>query len=354
MNPECFVTGGSGFIGQHLLARLTTRGHPVIVLLRKPQTLPDLQQRVEQLGGHGRLLRAVAGDLGSPGLGLTPAGLGQVQQAAVVFHLGAQFAWGLSMAQARAVNLDGALAVARLAADQGSRLLMVGGYMLENHGHLQRVGIDLARPEHTDWPALYRRAGGYEASKLEAHFKVLAYLQARAADFTVVHPATVCGHSQSGHILAGQPLAQLIRNLIEGVLSAIPGSPAHWLPLVSVDFLAELMVAAAFDPGQSGRQVLALDEQTPNLQGLLAQLAEPLGLRAPRRHLPIGLLRLLLKVPGAARVLHTSPESLDFIQTTRFDTRATRELAQRHQLTWPDIGQAITATARFVANAPVS
>ena len=38
MHAECFVTGGSGFIGQHLLARLTRQGHPVTVLLRQPQT----------------------------------------------------------------------------------------------------------------------------------------------------------------------------------------------------------------------------------------------------------------------------------------------------------------------------
>ena len=47
MHAECFVTGGSGFIGQHLLARLTRQGHPVTVLLRQPQTLPQLQQQIE-------------------------------------------------------------------------------------------------------------------------------------------------------------------------------------------------------------------------------------------------------------------------------------------------------------------
>ncbi|HLD66174.1 MAG TPA: SDR family oxidoreductase [Pseudomonas sp.] len=350
MNEPCFVTGGSGFIGQHLLARLTASGHPTWVLMRRPQALAELRQQVERLGGDGRLLSAVAGDLTQARLGLSAADQEQVRQAAVVFHLGAQFAWGLSLEQARGVNVDGALQVAQLAVSQGSRLLMVGGYMLENRGHLGRVGVDLQRPERTDWPAVYRRVGGYEGSKLEAHFKVLQFMGEQGGDFTVIHPATVCGHSRSGHILAGQPLAELIRNLADGALSGIPGSPAHWLPLVSVDFLVALMVAAAFDPSQSGRQVLALDEHTPNLQGLLAQLAAPLNLSAPRRHVPIGLLRLLLRIPGLARVLRTSPESLDFIQTTRFDTQAAQALAREHQLPWPDIGEALQATARYVAN----
>lgn len=349
MNEDCFVTGGTGYIGQHLLALLTARGHPTTVLMRKPEALPQLQLLVEQHGGNGSLLRAVAGDLAKPDLGLNAAGLLLVGQTKVLFHLGAQFAWGLTLEQARAVNVNGALGVAKLAAQQGSRLLMVSGFMLENHAHLQRVGVDLQQPARTDWPAVYRRVGGYEGSKLEAHFKVLECMQTLGGELTIVHPATVCGHSQTGHILPAQPLAELISNLAGGKLSAIPGTPAHWLPLVTVDFLVELMLAAAFDPSQVGQQVLALDESTPSLAGILALLAEPLKRQAPRRFMPIGVLRWLLKIPGLPALLRTSPESLDFIQTTRFDTAATKALARQHQLVWPDIGQALQATARYVS-----
>ncbi|HLA32606.1 MAG TPA: SDR family oxidoreductase [Pseudomonas sp.] len=354
MHQQCFVTGGSGFIGQHLLASLTRNGHPVTLLLRSPAALPGLRGQVDRLGGNGQLLDAVAGDLGKPGLGLDAAARERVRQAAVVFHLGAQFAWGLSVAQARQVNVEGALAVAELAASQASRLLLVGGFMLANHEHLRRLGIDRQRPERTDWATVYRRTGAYEGSKLEAHFKVLARMRELHAELSVVHPATVCGHSRSGHILPAQPLAGVIGNLASGLLGAIPGSPAHWLPLVCVDFLAELLRVAAFDRELAGQEILALDARTPNLQGVLQQLAQTLGVRAPRRHLPIPLLRLLLKIPGLPRLLHTEPESLDFIQTTRFDTAATQALAQRHRLLWPDIGQALQATARYLASERLS
>ena len=354
MHQQCFVTGGSGFIGQHLLASLTRNGHPVTLLLRSPAALPGLRGQVDRLGGNGQLLDAVAGDLGKPGLGLDAAARERVRQAAVVFHLGAQFAWGLSVAQARQVNVEGALAVAELAASQASRLLLVGGFMLANHEHLRRLGIDRQRPERTDWATVYRRTGAYEGSKLEAHFKVLARMRELHAELSVVHPATVCGHSRSGHILPAQPLAGVIGNLASGLLGAIPGSPAHWLPLVCVDFLAELLRVAAFDRELAGQEILALDARTPNLQGVLQQLAQTLGVRAPRRHLPIPLLRLLLEIPGLPRLLRTEPESLDFIQTTRFDTAATQALAQRHRLLWPDIGQALQATARYLASERLS
>jgi dihydroflavonol-4-reductase len=352
MHKHCLVTGGSGFIGQHLLALLTRQGHSATLLMRRPQTLPALREQIERLGGRGELLSAVCGDLGRSDLGLDAGAREQVREAAVVFHLGAQFAWGLAAEQARQVNVEGALAVADLAAQQGSRLLMVGGFMLANHEHLQRIGIDLQHPERTDWDRVYRRTGAYEGSKLEAHFRVRARMVQQHAALTVVHPATVCGHSRSGHILPAQPLAGLIGNLAGGLLGAIPGSTAHWLPLVSVDFLAELIVAAAFDEQQAGQEILALDAATPNLQSMLQQLARTLGVSAPNRHVPIPLLRGLLKIPGLPRLLRTDAESLDFIQTTRFDTAATQALAQRHHLHWPDIGLALQATARYLASEP--
>jgi dihydroflavonol-4-reductase len=352
MHKHCLVTGGSGFIGQHLLALLTRQGHSATLLMRQPQTLPALREQIERLGGRGELLSAVCGDLGRSDLGLDAGAREQVREAAVVFHLGAQFAWGLAAEQARQVNVEGALAVAELAAQQGSRLLMVGGFMLANHEHLQRIGVDLQKPERTNWDKVYRRTGAYEGSKLEAHFRVRAHMAQQHAALTVVHPATVCGHSRSGHILPAQPLAGLIGNLAGGLLGAIPGSTAHWLPLVSVDFLAELIVAAAFDEQQAGQEILALDVATPNLQGMLQQLARTLGVSAPHRHVPIPLLRTLLKIPGLPRLLRTDAESLDFIQTTRFDTAATQALARRHHLHWPDMTQALQATARYLASEP--
>jgi dihydroflavonol-4-reductase len=55
---------------------------------------------------------------------------------------------------------------------------MLSGFLLENHAHLQQ-------PQGTDWPAVYRRVGVYEASKLEAHFKVLDCMWALGGELTV-------------------------------------------------------------------------------------------------------------------------------------------------------------------------
>ena len=348
MSAECFVTGGTGFIGQHLLAHLSAKGHTLRVLMRRPERLAALREQVENLGGDTSRVFAVSGDLEQDNLGLSLADREMLRHARVVFHLGAHFAWGLSVAHARAVNVEGAKRVALLAAEQHSRLVMIGGFMLKNHEHLQRIGIDPRYPELTDWPAVYRRVGGYEGSKLEAHFATLQVMSAQRGEMTVVHPATVCGHSRTGHILEGQPLVELIRNLVQGKLAAVPGSDKHWLPLVTVDHLVELVAVCAFDPAMAGQELLALDEQTPDLRELLAQMAQPLGLKPPRHYISLRLMKLLLSITPIARFLNTKPEALDFIQTTRFDTAAAEQFADRHGIDKPNIRQSLQATVTFV------
>ncbi|WP_282412380.1 SDR family oxidoreductase [Pseudomonas sp. PS01299] len=348
MSVECFVTGGTGFIGQHLLANLSAKGHTLRVLMRRPERLAALREQVDSLGGCATRVFAVAGDLEQDNLGLSLVDQEVLRRASVIFHLGAHFAWGLSMEQSRAVNVQGAKRVALLAAEQKSRLVMIGGYMLNNHEHLQRIGIDPRQPELTNWPAVHRRVGGYEASKLEAHFATQQIMSAKGGEMTVVHPATVCGHSRTGHIVDGQPLVALIRNLVQGKLTAVPGTAEHWLPLVTVDYLVELVAVCAFDPAMVGEELLALDDQTPNLRELLAQVAKPLGLKSPKHHISLRLLKWLLSIPPVAWFLNTKPEALDFIQTTRFNTAAVEQFANRHGIAKPDIRQALQHTATFV------
>ncbi|MBV4491937.1 SDR family oxidoreductase [Pseudomonas oryzicola] len=348
MGVECFVTGGSGFVGQHLLARLSATGHKTWVLMRNRDHLERLREQVGQLGGNPANIHAVAGDISRDGLGLSEADRQSVSCASVVFHLAAAFSWGLTMERARAVNVQGALRVARLAASLRVRLVMVGGYMVQNFAFLTRIGVDYDCPANTDWPAVYSRVGGYEGSKLESHFAVIRYMQQAGADYTIVHPATVCGHSESGHILAGQPLVELIRNLAQGRFKAVPGSTRHWLPMVSVDYLVTLITCVAFDPLLANRQVLALHEHTPNLQGLLRELAKTLGVKAPQRHVAIGLLRWLAMIPGLAARLEIRAESLNFIQTQRFDMSESEHLERKYRLTQPDMAQTLERTVRYV------
>ena len=113
---------------------------------------------------------------------------------------------------------------------------------------------------------------------------------------------------------------------------------------------AACLFSVAFDPAMANRQVLALYERTPNLQGMLVQIADTLKVKAPRRHVPIGLLRSILTIPGLATRLAISAESLNFIQTQRFDMGNSRQLERKYAFTHPDMTQALENTVRYVSD----
>ena len=337
------ITGASGYIGRHVCAQLTRNPQPVLAMLRQPQRqLATLRREVDALGGQGSLIQAVEGDLDQPHLGLnTP-----LPDLDAIIHLGARFAWQLPMTDARRTNVDGALAVARLAARSQTRLVFISGFMLENLPHLAHLGIHLDDPEQTDWHRVYRRAGGYEASKLEAAIRVRHYARAQSLDLVEVQPATVAGDSGSGQLDQQQPLYQLIDNLAQGRMAAIPGTPDHWLPLVAVDLLAQLIARAATAEA-TPTTLLALDPATPSLQALLAKVATALARRPPRRYLPMPVLAALLRIPGLPRLLNTWPEALHFIQTTRFDTATSEAFLAQEGLAHSPIEHVIAASSRF-------
>lgn len=350
MKTPVLVTGGTGFIGQQLLVELTRAGYPCLVLLRNPERFSTIATGVENKGGISALLRPLTGDLVKEDLGLNANDRHEAENAGLIIHLGALFGWGMAPSMARAVNADGAVRLAQMALHQHARMVMVSGFMLANQEHLQRVGIDLRHPEASHWNTVYRRAGGYEASKIEAHYRVIATMRAGRGELVIVNPGTVAGHSDSGAIPLTQPMAELVTNLAAGRLTALPGTPRDWLPLVSVDTLARIIHAAAQDDGLVGRELLALDPGTPNLAGMVQLMADAIGLRAPKRYVPKEILRILLAFPGMERHLHMSRESLHFIQETKFDVDETLGFTKRHGIFWPAIDDVIRKTATYVVS----
>ncbi|HLO96635.1 MAG TPA: NAD-dependent dehydratase, partial [Burkholderiaceae bacterium] len=193
------------------------------------------------------------------------------------------------------------------------------------------------------------RVGGYEASKLETQVHMSALARRLGRPWLCVHPATVCGHAVEGELPPHAALHALCHQLMLGRLQALPGSPRHLLPLVSVDRVAEFLAHLSLDHEIRSGDFLLMDPASPSFHALVRTLAMSLGVTAPRRALPLPVMRGLLSLPGVATWAGASPEGLDFlIQDPAFDTRPAEALSHRWGLQHRPLAQALAATARFV------
>jgi dihydroflavonol-4-reductase len=323
-NVDALVTGGTGLLGRFLLVELTRRGQRILVPIRNAAArASSLREFVTSRGGDGALLEVVDGDLDLPALGLDASSRARLARAKHVFHLGARFAWGLSLTEARRTNVAGSLAVVDLAASMPAleRLVLVGGY---------RIGPRLDRLGRRVMPNL-RAAGAYEASKHEAHRAAVERARSLGVPYAAVHPSSVIGDSRTGESTQVTGIGETILALADGKMPARVGGKSTYVPLVTVDFVARVLAELARDDASDGLELTLFDERTPVLDRLIDRAAAIAGVSAPRLRLPIGLVRCLPE-----SITRTSREALEFLDDARYPLDETNAWLAKKGLAHPD------------------
>lgn len=316
-SPGSIVFGATGFIGRAVVAELLRRGNRVAAAVRgNPGRLTSwLESEGVPLDG----LTVVRADITKAGLGLPPTGLDGVRD---VYNCAARFAFGLSVEEARAANVTGALNVLDWAAERPGlrRVVHISGYRVS--------------PGPGGEPPDYRREGAYEASKKEGDTAIRARAAERGIPLTIANPSTAIG---PGQFLG---LASMVSDLWHGRLPALPGGREVFVPVVDVRYLAAFMTRLPEHEETAGRAYWILDDRTPVLPDLVALLARHMGVRAPRRSIPVGLLR---RLPRA--LIGVDPETLTFLSSDRYDTGPARAFAERAGLSLPPVEDTLTRWA---------
>ncbi|MFI6792502.1 alpha/beta fold hydrolase [Nonomuraea sp. NPDC050383] len=316
---DAIVFGATGFVGRHLVAELLGRGQRVAAAVRADTLTSWLTSRGV---GTGRLT-VVTADITRP--------LDGLPEARDVYNTAARYAFGLGVEEARATNVTGAVNVLDWAAGLPAlrRVVHVSGY---------RVSAPGGRPD-------YAGLGAYEASKVEGDLAVRARARELDVPLTIANPSTVIGPGQ----YIG--LAALVKDLWNGRLPALPGGRDVFVPIVTIDYFTRFLAEIPASP--AGEHHWVLDDATPLLPELISTIAGHVGVPAPRRTVPVGLLRRLPpKLTGA------DPETLSFLSADRYPTASARALAASAGLEMPPAADALRAWAddlvasRFGAASP--
>ncbi|WP_234539069.1 alpha/beta fold hydrolase [Streptomyces shenzhenensis] len=312
MLSDSIVFGAGGFIGRSLVAELLRRGHRVAAAVRGSGD--GLTAWLDGQGVDRTALTVVRADITTPGLGLPADGLAGIRD---VYNTAARFAFGITAAEARAVNVTGAVHVVAWAAGLPKlrRVVHISGY---------RMAAADGRPPD------YRRQGAYEASKQEGDAAVRAGARELGVPLSIANPSTVIG---PGQYLG---LAEMVAALWQGRLPALPGGPGIFLPVVPLDHFVRFLATLPEDPESAGGTYWVLDDSTPELPVMAGLLAEHMGVRAPQRSVPVGVLR---RLPRA--ITRADPETLSFLSADRYDTAAARALSEAHGLSMAPVQAAL-------------
>jgi nucleoside-diphosphate-sugar epimerase len=308
---KVFVTGGSGFVGSHLLRRLRQENIEAVALARSASTS-------EQIAASGA--RVVVGDLGEPAsLRESMAGCD------TVFHLGAYLPdWDYD--KAYRVNVDGTRALLDGARQAGVRRVVYvsGTGVMVGHGPLRNVDEDMPRGPPV---------GVLSATRILS--EALA-ISASSADFetVVVRFPYVWGQGdtlrpvlvrlvRSGKfrwIGGGRHLVSIchVRNAVSGLLLAATQGRLGSIYWIADD---DVMPFRDFVMAQ-----LAVDQLTPPESSIPRSLALALAAVLPTLSRWGGVRRPPLLTPTVARFLG---------QEITVDTsRARRDLGYRPLVSW--------------------
>jgi len=238
-----FVTGGSGFIGRHLLRQLARRDGQTFVLVR-PRSRERLEAFIESIGAGDRL-QPMQGDITQTALGLGDADQARLR-GADVFHLAAVYDLEASEADNERANVDGTRHVVELAQRIGARFHHVSSIAVAGSKWKGRFTEDMFdEGQALDHP-YYRTK--FEAEKI---------VRESGLPFRIYRPGLVIGSSETGvadRIDGPYYAFKLIQRLRHAIPEWVPliGFEGGEVNIVPVDFVARALDVISHRDGFDG------------------------------------------------------------------------------------------------------
>jgi nucleoside-diphosphate-sugar epimerase len=287
---KVFVTGGTGFIGGHVVRRLRDRGDEVAALVRTPE-------KGEELAAIGCHL--VQGDLGDDAA--IRAGM---QGCEAVIHGAAVYEVGIPKSQHTAMyeaNVLGTERVLRAALDEKvPKVVYISTVGAFGNTHGDVVDETYVHPggEHTSY---------YEETKVQAHQIARRLIDDEGLPCVIVQPGGVYGPDD--HSAIGTQMNQFLAGRMPMI-----AFPDLGMNMVHVDDVAQ-GVLLALDKGKAG-EAYVLGGQITTMRELIDTLAKVTDRKAPKRALPTGLMKALTPIgPVVGKVMGQPPNLSELISS---------------------------------------
>jgi thioester reductase-like protein len=294
--PRYLVTGGTGFIGSRLIARLLWADPQARVwVLVRPQSLARFERSAYAAGWGARVL-PVIGDLTAPNLGLSQEVLADIGDIDHVVHCAAVYDITADDAAQRAANVDGTRAVIGLAKKLDATLHHVSSIAVAGSfsGTFTEADFDVCQQLPTP----------YHQTKFEAERLVRCEPGLR---FRIYRPGVVVGDSCTGEIDKIDGPYYFFGLFAE--LARLPRFTPVRLPdtgrnnIVPVDYVVDAMAELMHRGGCDGHTFHLTAPEAIGLCGIYRGIAAAAGLPPLRGTLPRWTSAPVLNATGRAKKL---------------------------------------------------
>ncbi len=285
---KAFVTGGTGFIGKHLVRKLRERGDEVVALVRNPAKAGDLDAQLVQgdLSSEDAIRQGVTG-------------------CDAVFHVAATYKVGIPRSEHEAMydaNVRGTERVLDSAVDAGvSRIVYVSTGNV--YGNTRGVAVDetYVRPQPPDFLSYY------DETKYLAHQVALDRIS-KGAPIVIVQPGGVLGPDDPSE------LGNMIDQARSGKLK-LRMFPDAGFNFIYVEDVAD-GILLAYDKGRIGESYNLAGEQG-TIGGLVDKTAELAGRKPPKITMPPAMMKLAIPVgPVVGKLMGFPPNLAELIKTS--------------------------------------
>lgn len=268
-----FVTGATGFIGRHLVARLLERaGGPIFVLVRE-QSLPRFEARRREWNDPASRVVPVVGDVVLPGLGISTGDLSRLRgRVGHFFHVAGLYDMSASDADLQKINVAGTEEALTAAVAMGatrfhhvSSIAAAGRYAGTFREDMFDEAVGLGDP--------------YFRTK---HDSEAVVRQKCPIPWRVYRPSLVVGHSVTGQMdkVDGPyylfPTLEQIAASLPSILP-LPGIDGGTINLVPVDFVAAAIDHIAHQDGFDYEAFHLVDPEPYSVGDTLNIFAEAAG-----------------------------------------------------------------------------
>ena len=296
---DILVTGGSGFIGSHIILQLLAAGHRVRTTVRNLKRESDVRAMLKVGGAEsGASLSFFAADLEADA-GWADA----VAGCEYVLHVASPLPPHIPKNEDELIvpAREGALRVLRASRDAAvKRVVLTSSFAAIGYGHKERK----APFNETDWTDPNGSdAMPYVKSKTLAERAAWDFIAKEGGnlELSTVNPVgvfgPVLGPDYSASIL-------MVQRLMDG---AVPGCPRLSYGIVDVRDVADLHIRAMTHPAAKGERFLAVAGDFMSMLDMAKLLKARMGAaarRVPTRQLPDWLVRLAaLRDPAVKLIL---------------------------------------------------